>query len=187
MNKALFLDRDGVINVEKNYLYKIDDFEFIDGVFDAVGFFRRYGFKVIVVTNQAGIARDLYSEKDFAELTTWMLNRFLEEGSELDAVLHCPHHPDITGICDCRKPAAGMIVSAMKQFDIDMQKSILVGDKKSDILAGGNAGMGLNILVESGHFLSDDDKRLADLVVPSIASYEKIFRVYCAKVSQKNK
>ena len=187
MNKALFLDRDGVINVEKNYLYKIDDFEFIDGVFDAVAFFRKRGFKVIVVTNQAGIARGLYSEKDYAELTAWMLSRFLEENSELDAVLHCPHHPDITGICNCRKPATGMLVSAMKQFDIDMRKSILVGDKKSDILAGVNAGIGLNILVESGHFLSDDDKRLADHVVPSIASYEKIFRVYCAKVSLKDK
>jgi len=186
MNKALFLDRDGVINFEKNYLYRIDEFEFIDGVFDAVAFFRKRGFKVIVVTNQAGIARGLYSERDYAELNKWMLDRFLEEGSQLDTVFHCPHHPDISGICDCRKPANGMLVSAMKQFDIDMRKSIMVGDKKSDILAGRNACVGLNVLVESGHFLSDDDKKLADHTVLSIASYEEIFKVYSAKIAEKD-
>lgn len=151
MRKALFLDRDGVINVEKNYLHNIEDFEFIDGVFETCRYFQKKGYLIIIVTNQAGIAKGKYSEKDYQVLTHWMLGRFLKEGVEISAVYHCPHHPDFTGWCDCRKPASGMFEQAKDEFDIDMASSISVGDKESDIEAGISAGVGKNYLITTGH------------------------------------
>lgn len=151
MNKALFLDRDGVINKEKNYLYKIDDFEFIDGVFEACRHFQELGYLIIVITNQAGIARGKYAETDFRILTGWMIDQFRQERIEIAKVYHCPHHPDFSGECECRKPHPGMILQAQKEFDIDLGHSILVGDKNSDIEAGINAGIGKNYLVKTGH------------------------------------
>lgn len=174
MNPALFLDRDGVINVEKNYLHRIDEFEFIDGVFDACRYFIELGFLIVVVTNQAGIARGYYSEQDFAKLTDWMLKRFLDEGVTISAVYHCPHHPDFSGECECRKPNPGMILEAQKELDVDLSRSIIVGDKVSDILAGDAAGVGLSVLVNSGHPLSEENKLIADCVVSSIANYLQI-------------
>jgi len=178
MNKALFLDRDGVINVEKNYLFKIEQFEFIDGVFETVTFFRKHGFKIIVITNQAGIARGLYSEDDFNILTEWMEDIFNLHGCALDAVYYCPHHPAISGSCDCRKPLPGMLLEAREKFDIDMPESILIGDKKTDLLAGESAGVGLNVLVESGHPISSKDSLFADLTIPSVAHYDSIFAAH---------
>lgn len=178
MSKALFLDRDGVINLEKNYLYQINEFDFIDGVFDAVKFFMEKRFKIVVITNQAGIARGVFSEKDFLELSDWMLARFREVNCEIDAIYFCPHHPDYTGVCDCRKPSPGMLLRASQELKIDLSRSILVGDKVSDVKAGINAGVGFNVLVESGHLLNLNDKSCADICVPSIASYSEIFSKY---------
>jgi len=141
MHKALFLDRDGVINVEKNYLYKKDDFEFIDGVFELCQHFQELGYLIFVVTNQSGIARKYYSEDDFVKLTEWMITAFKEKGIEIQKVYFCPHHPDISGECRCRKPEPGMILDATKEFDIDLSQSLLVGDKERDIEAGLNAGI----------------------------------------------
>ena len=174
MKPALFLDRDGVINVEKNYLHRIDEFEFIDGVFDACRYFSELGYLIVVVTNQAGIARGYYSELDFSNLTDWMLKCFLDEGVTISAVYHCPHHPEFSGECECRKPNLGMIVSAVRKFGIDLKKSILVGDKLSDILAGRKAGVAINVLVKSGHALGDSEMNQADLVLSSIADYRLI-------------
>lgn len=167
MNKALFLDRDGVINKEKNYLYKIEDFEFIDGVFEACRKFQKEGYLIVIITNQAGIAREKYSEEEYQYLTTWMIKRFNEENIKITAVYHCPHHPNFSGECDCRKPKPGMLMSAQRDLDIDMQNSILVGDKESDIEAGINAGVGKNILVRSGHKI-DERSTMADEVFESI-------------------
>ena len=141
LNKALFLDRDGVINVEKDYLYKIEDFEFIDGIFELCRYYQNLGFIIFVVTNQSGIARGYYSEKDFNMLTSWMLEEFSKNSVEIKKVYHCPHHPDISGECECRKPRSGMLLDAQKDFDIDLKNSILVGDKERDIEAGLNAGL----------------------------------------------
>ncbi|WP_345969898.1 D-glycero-beta-D-manno-heptose 1,7-bisphosphate 7-phosphatase [Sulfurimonas sp. HSL1-6] len=151
MRKALFLDRDGVINKEKNYLYKIEDFEFIDGVFETCRTFQEKGYLIIVITNQAGIARGKYTEDDYQQLTRWMIERFADEGVTINAVYHCPHHPDFSGECSCRKPEPGMLEEAKAAFDIDMASSVLVGDKESDIEAGLQAGISVNILVKSGH------------------------------------
>lgn len=155
MNKALFLDRDGVINKEKNYLYKIEDFEFIDGVFETCRYFQKLGYLLIVITNQAGIARGKYTQKDFDTLTHWMEDQFKKENILLTKVYSCPHHPDITGQCKCRKPQPGMILNAKNEFNIDMQNSILIGDKESDIEAGIAAGIKHNYLVRSGHPINE--------------------------------
>lgn len=138
---ALFLDRDGVINVEKNYLHKIEDFEFIDGIFELCKKYQELGYKIIVVTNQSGIARGYYSENDFEKLTAWMIQTFREKGIVIDGIYHCPHHPDISGACSCRKPEPGMLLDAAKEHAIDLANSILVGDSERDIVAAHRVGV----------------------------------------------
>lgn len=155
MNKALFLDRDGVINIEKNYLYKIEDFEFIDGVFDTCRYFQERGYLLIIITNQAGIARGIYSEEDLKKLTEWMIEKFSNVDILISKTYYCPHHPDFMDTCQCRKPNPGMILQAQKDFNLDLSKSILVGDKESDIQAGINSGINQNILVRSGHSVDE--------------------------------
>jgi D-glycero-D-manno-heptose 1,7-bisphosphate phosphatase len=141
MKKALFLDRDGVINVEKEYLHKIKDFEFIDGIFELCRYYQDLGYMIFIVTNQSGIARKYYSELDFKILTNWMLQEFEHRNIKIKKVYHCPHHPDINGKCDCRKPEPGMILEAKKDFNIDLAHSLMVGDKERDIEAALNAGI----------------------------------------------
>ena len=141
MQKALFLDRDGVINVEKDYLYKIDDFEFIEGIFDLCKYYQDLGYLIIVVTNQSGIARKYYSEEDFLNLTDWMVEKFRMRDIIISKVYYCPHHPDISGSCSCRKPNPGMLLEAKKDFNLDLASSVIVGDKERDIEAGLNAGL----------------------------------------------
>lgn len=148
MKKALFLDRDGVINIELNYLYKIEDFKFIDGIFELCRHYQNLGYIIIVVTNQSGIARNYYNESDFEKLTAWMIDEFAKDGIKITKVYHCPHHPDISGECSCRKPEPGMILQAQKEFDIDLKSSILVGDKERDIEAAMEAGICENYLFD---------------------------------------
>ena len=149
--KALFLDRDGVVNVEKEYLYKREDVEFIDGIFELTQHYQSLGYLIFIVTNQSGIARQYYSEEDFAILTQWMIEEFKKRGITITKVYHCPHHPDISGNCSCRKPQPGMLREAAKEFDVDLQNSIMIGDKERDVEAGINAGLRENYLLdESG-------------------------------------
>ena len=138
---ALFLDRDGVINIEKNYLHKKEDFEFIEGIFDLCSYYQNQNYLIIVVTNQSGIARGYYSEMDFANLTFWMVGAFATKGIEISQVYHCPHHPDISGECECRKPHPGMLLKAAKEHHIDLENSVLVGDSERDIEAAHRAGV----------------------------------------------
>jgi D-glycero-D-manno-heptose 1,7-bisphosphate phosphatase len=148
--KALFLDRDGVINVEKNYVYRIQDFEFVDGIFDLCACAQSLGFKLIVISNQAGIGRGYYTEANFDHLTQWMLGQFANRKICIDRVYHCPFHPT-AGIGAYRqesydrKPNPGMIMRAKEDFDIDLVNSVLVGDKNSDIEAGHAAGIRYNL------------------------------------------
>jgi len=155
MNRALFLDRDGVINVDYDYVHKIEEFDFFEGVFETCKRFVDAGYLIVVITNQSGISRKRYSEVDFAILTDWMKEQFAQNGAPITAVYHCPHHPEITGECSCRKPKPGMIEEACKRFDIDPNKSLLVGDHERDIEAGINAGIKCNVRVKSGR--SDAD------------------------------
>ena len=155
-NPALFLDRDGVVNKEKNYLYKIEDFEFIDGVFETCRYFQKQGYLIIIITNQAGIARGKYTEEDYQLLTNWMIKEFEKENIRISKVYHCPHHPDFGGECECRKPNTGMILNAQREFNINLSNSILVGDKNSDIKAGINAKIGKNYLIATGHKIKNN-------------------------------
>jgi len=151
MQKALFLDRDGVVNVEKEYLYKIEDFEFIDGIFELCKHYQDLEYKIFIVTNQSGIARKYYSEEDYKHLTNWMLQEFKKRNITIDKVYHCPHHPDINAECSCRKPEPGMILQAKKEFDIDLTHSLMVGDKERDIEAALNAGINKTYLFDEAN------------------------------------
>lgn len=141
MKKALFLDRDGVINVDKHHVYKISDFDFIQGIFELCHKYQEECYLIIVVTNQAGIAKGYYKEDDFQILTSWMVNEFKKRGIHISKVYHCPHHPDFTGECDCRKPNPGMVLEAKDEFDLDLKECVLIGDKDSDLEAGRRAGI----------------------------------------------
>ncbi|MFZ6864751.1 D-glycero-beta-D-manno-heptose 1,7-bisphosphate 7-phosphatase [Undibacterium sp. Ji67W] len=151
------MDRDGVINKEVSYCHKQEDFEFIDGVFPALRKFQDLGYLLIIVTNQAGIARGYYTNAQYEALTLWMCNKLTEQGIKIARVYHCPHHPDGMGTfaleCACRKPKPGMLLQAQRDFDINMEKSILIGDKVSDVEAGFAAGVKRCYLVRTGHNL----------------------------------
>ncbi len=156
-NKALFLDRDGTINVEKNYVWEKEDFEFRKGIFKLLHQYFKAGYLIFVVTNQAGIARGYYSEQEFSRLTEWMTEKFGKRGIHITKVYHCPHHPDFTGECSCRKPNPGMILKAIGEYGLDPAKCILVGDKLSDVQAGVRAGIGTNYLIpEKGKVILKD-------------------------------
>lgn len=148
---ALFLDRDGVINIDHGYVCRPDEFEFLEGIFELCRTAQGLGYLLIVITNQAGIGRGYYSENDFHLLTDWMCDAFAREGVTIDGVYFCPYHPE-HGVGDykidspCRKPAPGMLLQASKEHDIDLSRSVLIGDKESDIQAGIAAGVGLNLL-----------------------------------------
>ena len=147
MNKALFLDRDGVINVDTNYVHRIEDFVFTDQIFELCREYLKKGFIIIVITNQAGIARKYYSEEDFNILTDWMILEFEKRDIKIEHVYFCPHHPLITGDCNCRKPNPGMILEAAAEYDIDLSSSVLIGDKETDLEAGRRAGVARNMLI----------------------------------------
>jgi D-glycero-D-manno-heptose 1,7-bisphosphate phosphatase len=145
-HRALFLDRDGVINVNHGYVYRPQDVEFIDGIFALCLAAQKLGYRIIVITNQSGIARRYYSQADFAHLRRWLEHQFWRHGIRITHTYHCPHHPDMNGAfghaCCCRKPRPGMIVRAARQFDIDLSRSLLVGDSESDIECAHLAGVG---------------------------------------------
>jgi D-glycero-D-manno-heptose 1,7-bisphosphate phosphatase len=173
LRRAAFLDRDGVINVETGYLYRIEDFAFVDGAVEGMHLLASAGYALVVVTNQAGIAKGLYDEAAYQRLTQHMLDELSKAGVAVTAVYHCPHHP--LGVvpayamhCLCRKPGAGMLLAAAGDHRLDLKRSVLIGDKTSDSLAGRAAGLPLTILVETGHALPTDamdhaDRRCADL------------------------
>lgn len=172
MQKAVFIDRDGVINVEKNYLYKIEEFEFIEGVFEALKSFQTLGYKLFIITNQSGIARGYYTLDDFNRLTEWMLQQFKEKDITISDVQLCPHGPNDD--CNCRKPKTGMIDSILKVHAIDLKNSWLIGDKDSDIKCAKNAGIVHTIQVKSGH---DFESSMAEYVCESIKEAKAIIRI----------
>jgi D-glycero-D-manno-heptose 1,7-bisphosphate phosphatase len=171
-DKAVFLDRDGTINREVNYLYRIEDFEFLPGAIEAIKTFHELGYRVIIVSNQAGVARGYYTENDIHILHNYINGLLEEKGTYIDAFYYCPHHPD--GIvekynlrCNCRKPNIGMVKQALNDYNIDLEQSIFIGDKEIDIETGKNAGIGRCILVRSGHLINESDTE-ADIVYDNI-------------------
>lgn len=173
MEKVVFVDRDGVVNVEKNYLYKVEDFEFIDGVFESFKHFKHLGYKIVIITNQSGIGRGYYTIDDFNKLTFWMMEQFKQKDIEISGVFFCPHSPDKG--CSCRKPNTGMIDQASELFDIDFKNSWLIGDKDSDIQTAYNSDIPNTIQVLSGHKF-DINSSKALYVVNSIKEAKDIIK-----------
>jgi len=138
---AVFLDRDGTLNRDTDYTHRLDDLEMIPGAAQAVAHFSNAGYWVIILTNQSGLARGYFSTAAFEEFNEALLAQIALEAGNVDGLYFCPHHPDFTGPCDCRKPGIGMIDQARADFDIDMANSILIGDRKSDVEAAANAGL----------------------------------------------
>jgi D-glycero-D-manno-heptose 1,7-bisphosphate phosphatase len=142
---ALFLDRDGVINVDAGYVFRQEEFEWIPGVFETALTARELGLEVVVATNQAGIARGYYTEEQFAVITAWMRAEFERHGAPLTAVYYCPYHPEGIGryrkASPDRKPAPGMLLAAARDLSLDLGASVLLGDKETDIAAAHAAGL----------------------------------------------
>ena len=148
MRRGLFLDRDGVINIDHGYVCSIEDFHFVEGVLDTIRKAQIGGYIPIVVTNQSGIGRGYYGADEFEELSAYMIEKMREAGIDIDRehIFYCPHTPDEG--CRCRKPGPAMLLEAIERFDIDPALSVMVGDKQSDIEAGRSAGIGRLLLVE---------------------------------------
>ncbi|MFI8417525.1 D-glycero-beta-D-manno-heptose 1,7-bisphosphate 7-phosphatase [Serratia sp. NPDC078593] len=178
---AIFLDRDGTINVDHGYVHEIDNFQFIDGVIDACRELKQMGFALVLVTNQSGIARGMFSEDQFMQLTEWMDWSLADRGVDLDGIYFCPHLSDAPVVeyrqnCDCRKPQAGMLLQAQKELDIDMSASYMVGDKVEDMLAAASAGVGTKVLVRSGKPVTQEGENQADWVLNSLAELPKAIK-----------
>ena len=161
--RALFLDRDGVINKDVEFLHRVEDLEYMPGIFKLCEEFQKRGFLIFVITNQSGIARGYFTEEDFQVLTMKIHADFQSRGIKITKTYHCPHLPEITGECECRKPKPGMILNAQREFRLDLGESILVGDRRRDVKAGTSAGVG------SSYLLGEDS--LEDLDVIQISSH----------------
>lgn len=163
MRKALFLDRDGIINEDGHYVHRIEDFHFLPEIFDLCRDAKQKGYLLIVFTNQSGIARGYFSEDDFHTLTDWMCARFAEEGAPIDRVYYCPYHPE-KGVgpykreSEDRKPSPGMLYKARDEFGLDLSQCAVLGDRDRDVDSGRNAGVKNLILMPSeyGHTAAED-------------------------------
>jgi D-glycero-D-manno-heptose 1,7-bisphosphate phosphatase len=158
--KVAFLDRDGVINKEINYLHKIKDFQYTINAVKGIKKLIKLGYSIVIVTNQAGIARGIFTLEDYLSLTRWYLNDLKKNEVSILSVYFCPHHKngvvkEYSHICNCRKPNPGMLFNAAREYNIDLSQSILIGDKISDAEAGVNAGLKKVYLVSTGHHIDD--------------------------------
>jgi D-glycero-D-manno-heptose 1,7-bisphosphate phosphatase len=177
--KALFLDRDGVINVDTGHVHRRESFEFVPGIFELCRAAQTLGYLLVVVTNQAGIARGYYSESDFNNLTDWMMDQFAERKVRIMRLYYCPYHP-VFGIgrykrdSPDRKPKPGMLLRARSDLDLDLGSSILIGDRLSDIQAGCRAGVGTRILLSPERARSEQQETLC-YVSPSLEDIRSRF------------
>lgn len=153
MKKALFLDRDGVINVDHGYVYQKEQFEFMPNILDLMRFMQERGYIIVVITNQSGINRGYYTLEEFLELTEHIKNECKKFGVTISNTYYCPHTPDEE--CECRKPKPKMLLDAIKDLNIDPRESIMIGDKPSDLEAARNAGVAKGFLVSDTNSLQD--------------------------------
>lgn len=154
-NKAVFLDRDGTVNVEKDYLHRTEDLEFEENIPETLKYLYDKGYKLIIVSNQSGIARGYFTVQDVEHLHSFMRKKAEDAGFKIEKFYYCPHHPEGTVPefsfeCSCRKPGTGLIDQAVKDFDIDVSASYMIGDKAADMIAGKRAGL-TTILVGTGY------------------------------------
>ena len=182
-NKFVLLDRDGVINVEKSYLHKIEDFEYEKNVVEGLLKLRDLGYRFAIITNQAGIARGYYTEEDYLKLQSFIEEDLFKKGIKIEKSYFCPHHPNVTGKygieCDCRKPNTGNFELAIKEFDIDVKNSFMIGDKITDLIPAEKLGI-TPVLVKTGYGLESLKKlegtKLNSIVVNDILDFsEKLF------------
>lgn len=181
MNKAIFLDRDGTINVEKDYIYKCEDLLFEEGSVEALKTFKNLGYILIVVSNQSGIARGYFTEEDLKAFNDNMNEKLKEESVEITEFYCCPHHPDglaeYKKVCDCRKPNNKMLEDAIKKYNIDREKSYMIGDKVSDIGAGLKSKL-KTVLVKTGYGLKDMEKidKNETLVCENLKDFSEVLK-----------
>ena len=158
MNRAIFFDRDGTLNNEVGYLWQIDKFHWLEGAKETIKLCNEKNYLVIVITNQGGVARGLYTEDDIKILHDFMQEDLKKFGAHIDGFYYCPHHPEgkvkkYSIVCDCRKPKPGLFYKAAKDFNIDLKNSVMIGDMERDIESGKNAGVGKNIFFDNGDIL----------------------------------
>lgn len=151
---AAFLDRDGVLNIDKGYVYRKEDFVWIEGAQEAIRILKERGYLIFIVTNQSGVARGYYSEADVKQLHQWMNEQLQENGAGIDGFYYCPHLPEASVEkyrmdCQCRKPLPGLILKAIDEWDINKDASFLIGDGKRDIEAAAAAGIEGYLFVEN--------------------------------------
>ncbi len=174
---TIFLDRDGTINVEKGYLYRCEDWEWIPGAIEAIKALNDAGFLVVVVSNQSGVARGLYTQHDIDLLHCNVDDMLAAQGAHIDRYYHCTHHPKFgeNRQCTCRKPLPGLLLKAQKDLSIDMNNSWMIGDKLSDIAAGQAAGV-RTLMVATGYGLNES------LHLPSNARFCENIHKACAYI-----
>lgn len=168
MRQAIFFDRDGVLNEEVGYIWQVERFKWIDGARDAIKFCNQRGLLTVVVTNQGGIARGLYTAREVDAIHNFMQKSLSEVGAHIDAFYYCPHHPEGTVTefsvaCDCRKPKPGLILKACRELDIDLAQSIMFGDSERDIKAAQAAGLRAGIFFTGGNLLDAVIRELRNL------------------------
>ena len=182
-NKFVLLDRDGVINIEKSYLHKIEDFEYEKNVVEGLLKLRDLGYRFAIITNQAGIARGYYTEEDYLKLQSFIEDDLFKKGIKIEKSYFCPHHPNVIGKygieCDCRKPNIGNFELAIKEFEIDVKNSFMIGDKITDLIPAEKLGI-TPVLVKTGYGLESLKKlegtKLNSIVVNDILDFsEKLF------------
>jgi D-glycero-D-manno-heptose 1,7-bisphosphate phosphatase len=171
--RAAFVDRDGVINEERRYVHRIEDFVLLPSAVAGLRLLAEAGFKLVIVTNQAGVARGYFDEPAVKTLHGHIRQLLQSQHVPIDAIYYCPHHPEGTVPayairCDCRKPAAGMLLQAERELQLDLSRSVIIGDKECDMEAGRQAGLMLAVLVDSGHALPERARAKADLVVADL-------------------
>ena len=182
--KAVFLDRDGTINIEKNYLYKIEDFEYIPGVIDALRQLCSMGYALIIISNQSGIARGYYTENDYEHLDSWVKEDLRQKGIDITASYYCPHHPEAIIPkyrikCECRKPGTKLFWDAQKEYDIDMNVSFAVGDRMRDLAICKESGV-KGILFSDNNSIHNDTVDVCSSwyeIIKLVNKYEDLDRI----------
>jgi len=164
MNKYIFLDRDGTIIVDKKYIHKIQDLEILPQAIEGLKKMQALGFQLIIVSNQAGIARSYYTEKQAEHFNRALVRQLRKEEIKIEKVYICPHHPEFSGVCECRKPNLGMVEKASAEFNIDLSKSVFIGDKDCDVELGKRCG-GTTFWVNNGQY---ETTVIADFIVKNL-------------------